>query len=133
MPQHTPRRRPGSEQDPRQPSWDSSNLDQPLDITKLDTAILVPPKRLHGIRAYREAQLAAHEAAGEYLREQQRVLMHQAVDWQDQMFLVRSPERRAEIQAQVDNLWATWNELDRQIRAHRQAMRTLRDADHPPA
>jgi hypothetical protein len=112
---------------------DSSNLDQPLDITKLHTALLVPPKRLHGIRANREAQLAAHQAAGDYLREQQRTFMHQAVDWQNRLFMERSADRRAEIQVQVDDLWAMWNELERQIRAHRQAMRTLREADPPRA
>jgi hypothetical protein len=63
------------------------------------------------------------------LREQQRTVVHQAVDWQNQLFAERSADRRAEIQVQVDNLWAIWNELERQIRAHRQAMRALREPD----
>jgi hypothetical protein len=133
MPQQPPRRRPGSGQHPRQPPSDSSNLDTPLDITKLHTTRLVLPKRLHGNRANREAQFVAHQAAGDDLREQQRVLVHQAVDWQNQLLMERSADRRAEIQVQVDNLWAMWNELERQIRAHRQTMRTLLDSDPPPA
>jgi hypothetical protein len=58
--------------------------------------------------------------------------MHQAADWQKQLFAERSAGRRAEIQVQIDNLWATWNELERQVRAHRQAMRVLRESDPPP-
>ncbi len=129
MPQQPPRRRPSGGQDPRQPPWDSRNLDKLPDITKLETTRLVPPQ---GIRARREERLAAHQAAGDYLRAQQRALTHQAVDWQNQVFVERSADRRTEIQAQVDNLWAMWNELERQVMAHRQAMWVLREVDLTP-
>jgi hypothetical protein len=90
------------------------------------TGYLAPTEPLQRIRASREEQLAAHRAFGDHLLAQQRALMHQAVDWQNQLFAEHSADRRAEMQSQIDNLWAMWNELERQIRAHRQAARALR-------
>ena len=129
MPQPPPRYGPGRRRDPREPPWDSSSLDKPLDISEMATGYLAPTEPLQRIGASREEQLAEHRAFGDHLLAQQRALMHQAVDWQNQLFAERSADRRAEIQLQIDNLWATWNELERQVRAHRQAMRALRKPD----
>ena len=131
MPQQPPRRGPGRRQDPREPPWDSSSLDKRPDISEMVTAYLVPPGPLRRIRASREEQLTAHRAAGDHLRAGQRALARQAVDWQNQLYVERSAGRRAEIQLQIDNLWAMWSELEQQVRAHRQAMRALRDPDPP--
>ena len=131
MPQQPSRRGPGRRQDPREPPSDSSSLEKPPDISEMVTAYLVPPEPLQRIRAIREEQAAAHQAAGDHLRAQQRALMHQAVDWQNQLLAERSADRRAEMQLQIDNLWAMWNELERQIRAHRQAVRALREPMPP--
>ena len=131
MPQQPPRGRPGGGQDPQEPPWDSSSLNKPPDISEMVTARLVPPGPRQRIRASREEQLAAHQAAGNHLRAQQRALMHQAVDWQNQLNVEYLADRRAEMQVQVDVLWAMWSELEWQIRAHRQAMRALRELDPP--
>ena len=48
------------------------------------------------------------------------------------MFAERSADRRAEMQLQIDNLWDLWNELERQTRAHRQAVRAPRGPNRPP-
>jgi hypothetical protein len=83
----------------------------------METARLVLPEPLQGIRASREEQQA---------------LVRQGVDWQKQLFAERSADRRAEIQLRIDNLWALWDELERQVRVHRQAMRAPREP-LPPA
>jgi hypothetical protein len=90
------------------------------------TTYLVPPEPLQRIRAIREEQVAAHQAAGDHLRAQQRALARQAMAWQNQLNVERSEDRRAEIHLHVNNLWAMWNELEQRVRAHRQAMRALR-------
>jgi hypothetical protein len=132
MPQQPPRRWPGGGQDPRRPPWDSGSQDKPSDISEMVTTYLVPSKPLQGIRASRDEQLAAHQTAGDHLRAQQRALARQIADWQNQLYIERSADRRVEIQRQVDNLGEAWSELERQVRAHRQAIRTLRDPDPPP-
>jgi hypothetical protein len=132
MPQQPPRRRPNDGKEAREPPWDSSSLDKPPDISDMETVYLVPYEPLQGIGASREEQLKAHHAAGDHLRAQQLVLVRQVADWQKHMQVERSADRRARMQVQVDNLWARWGEMERQVRAHRQAERTLRESD-PPA
>jgi hypothetical protein len=132
MPEQPPRR-PGGGQDPREPPWDSSR-DKPLDIAEMETAYLVPPHPVQGIRASREEQLIAHQAAADHLRGQQRALVREVADWQNQMYGEPTASgRRAEIQRHIDNLWAMWSELERQANAHRQAVQALREPDPPPA
>jgi hypothetical protein len=97
------------------------------------TAYLVPSKPLQSVRASREEQLAAHQTVVDQLQAQQAALARQAVDWQNQLYMERSADRRVEIQWQVDNLWEAWSELERQVRAHKQAIQTLRDpVPRPP-
>jgi hypothetical protein len=132
MPRQLPRHRTDGGRDPRESSGDSCSLDKPPDLSDMGTTYLVLPEPLQGIQASREKQLTAHQAFGNHLRAQQRALMRQAVDWQSQMCVERLADRRAEIQLQIDNLWGLWDELERQIRAHRQAMRALREP-HPHA
>jgi hypothetical protein len=127
MPKRPPRHRTGGNRDPREPPMDSSSLEKLPDISEMLTGYLVPPEPVQEIRASREEQLKAQRALGDHLLAQQRALMRQAADWQKQLFAERSADRRAEIQLQIDNLWAAWNELERQIRAHRQAMRAQRE------
>jgi hypothetical protein len=128
-----PRRRPEGGQDPPEHDDEAWARTGPIDITKLETAYLVPPEPLRGIRASREDQLVAHQAAEEHLRQQQRTLVRQVTDWQNQMYgePPTSP-RRSEIQRQIDELWAVWSELERQAVAHRQAMQVLRAPDPLP-
>jgi hypothetical protein len=132
MPQQPPRHRTGDGWDPREPLGDSNSQDKPPDISEIGTAYLVLPEPQQGVQASREEQLAAHQAFGDLLRAQQRALTGQAVEWQSQLFAERSADRRAEIQLKINNLWAMWDELERQVRAHRQAMRALREPN-PPA
>ena len=132
MPQQPPRRGPGDGRDPRLPSWDSISRDKPPDISEMATGFLAPTEPLPGIRASREEQVKAHRAFSDHLLAQQRALMHLAVDWQHQLFAEHSADRRAKIQMQIDNIWAMWNELERQIRAYRQAVRAVRSPNPPP-
>jgi hypothetical protein len=132
MPQQPPCHKTGGDRDPREVPGDSSSLDKPPDISEMGTAYLVLPEPLQGIQASREKQLMAHQAFGNHLLAQQRALVRQAADSQSQLFVERSADRQAEILLQIDNLWDMWSELERQIRAHRQAMRALREP-HPPA
>jgi hypothetical protein len=75
----------------------------------------------------------AHQAAMDHLRQQQRILVRQVADWQNQMYCEQPMSaRRAEIQLQIEELWAVWSELERQAVAHRQTIRALRDADPTP-
>jgi hypothetical protein len=125
--------RPGGRLDPPEGHEEDGANTKPLDITELDTDYLVPPGPPQRIRASREEQLVAHQAAMDHLREQQAALVREVVDWQDQ--LVAEPTlsgRRVEIKQHIDSLWAIWSELERQIGAHRQAVRALRDPDPPP-
>jgi hypothetical protein len=126
MPQ-LPHHKAGGGRDPRESSGDRRSRDTPPDLSDMGTTYLVLPEPLQGIQASREQQLTAHQAFGTHLRAQQRALMRQAVDWQSQMGVERLAARRAEMQVQLDNLWAMWDELERQIRAHRQAMRALEE------
>jgi hypothetical protein len=96
------------------------------------TAYLEPPEPPQGIRASREEQIAALRAAGDHLRTQQLALVREVADWQNQLHVERSVDRRAEIQLQIDSLWEAWSEMERQFRAHRQAERALRESDPPP-
>jgi hypothetical protein len=134
MPEQPPQRRPGDRrQDPAQrDQQDSASRDnQPLDIADLETAYLVPPDPLQGIRSRRAEQLAAHQAAAEDL-EQQRDLVRLVVDWQDVMRAESSAERRAELKEHIDSLWSSWSEKERQKNAHRKAIWALREPDPPP-
>jgi hypothetical protein len=103
----------------------------PPDISEMVTVYLVPRKPLQDIRASRAEQLAAHQLASDQLQMQQAALARRAVDWQNQLYGESSVERRAEIQKQVDALWALWSEMERQALEHRQAVRALRGLDPP--
>jgi hypothetical protein len=129
-----PPRRPGGGPDqPERDDKDSGNT-EPLDISEMVTIYLVAPEPLQGIRASREEQLVAHQAAIDHLREQQAALVRQVVDWQNVMLAEPTASvRRAEIKRQIDRLWEAWSELGRQVLAHRQAVRALSDLDPPPA
>jgi hypothetical protein len=137
MPGKPPRRRPGDGsgggQDPPWQDEDSSRDTDSLDISEMVTAYLVPPEPLRGIRASRAEQLVAHQAAVDHLREQQAALVREVVDWQNTLYTEpAASDYRAEMQLQIDNLWAMWSELERQAAAHRRAIRTLREPDPPP-
>jgi hypothetical protein len=128
-----PPRRSGNGQDPPERDKENSASTGPLDITELETVYLVPPRPLQGILAHREEHLVAHKAAVDHLREQQAALVRQVVDWQTVMLAEpTASSRRAEIKLHIESLWASWSELDRQVAAHRQAVRALRGADPPP-
>ena len=125
-----PRRRPGSGPDPPEPDGENTNT-KPVDIGDVDTAYLVPPEPLQGIRASRDEQMVAHQAAADHLRSQQQTLVRQIVDWQDVMYAERSADCRAKIQQQIDRLWEAWSEMEQQGIAHERAVRALRQPDPP--
>jgi len=102
-----------------------------VDIGDVDTAYLVPPEPLQGIRASRDEQMVAHQAAADHLRSQQQTLVRQIVDWQDVMYAERSADCRAKIQQQIDRLWEAWSEMEQQGIAHERAVRALRQPDPP--
>jgi hypothetical protein len=121
MPQQPPQHRPGDRSQDRaeRDQQDSaSRHNQPLDITDPETAYLVPPGPLQGIRSRRAEQLAAHQAAAEDLEEQQRDLVRLVADWQDVMGAEPSADWQAELKEQQKN-------------AHRKAIQALREPDPP--
>jgi hypothetical protein len=127
-----PRFRPDGGQDPPERDDKDSANTEPLDISEMDTAYLVPPEPLQELRASREEQMVAHQAAADHLRSQQRAVVSQVLDWQDIMYAERSTDWCAQIEQQIANLWATWSELERQSVAHGQAVRALLQPDPPP-
>lgn len=127
-----PRRRPDGGQDPSERDDKDSANTEPLDISEMDTAYLVPSEPLKELRASRAEQMVAHQAAADHLRSQQRAVVCQVLDWQDIMYAERSTDRCAQIEQQIANLWATWSELERQSVAHGQVVRALRQPDPPP-